>query len=268
MMKGDKAVAVAVRRPDGKIIAKKQRFVSLSKRNKLFNLPFVRGVVQLAEMLVVGIRALIWSADVAEEKESEKLNKKEIGLTLLIAILLTIGIFVVLPYYAAKFLVPKHGMLFNAVDGIFRVIVFFSYLMAISLFKDMKRVFQYHGAEHKSVACFEAGKPLTPKNCKKFSKEHPRCGTSFLVYVIVVSIIVFSMVKSDVWYVNLGMRILFIPLIVGVSYEILKLAAKFENNVFFRLLILPGLWTQKITTKEPDEKQLEVAIAALKKVID
>ena len=267
MMKSDNAYSIAVRKPDGKIVTKKKRFRSLCQKYKILSIPFVRGVIQLAEMLVIGMKALIWSADVAEEKESEKLNKKEVGFTILIAILLTIGIFIVLPYYATKIFVSKHGVFFNIIDGIIRVIVFFAYLIIIGLFKDMRRVFQYHGAEHMAVGCYEAKKPLTPKNCRKYSRLHPRCGTSFLLYVIVISIIAFSIIKTDLWYVNLGIRILFIPLIVGVSYEILKLASKFEHNIFFRILILPGLWTQKITTKKPDNKQLEVAIAALKKVL-
>jgi len=266
-MKSDTAYAVAVRKPDDKIITKKKRFTSLSKKYKILNLPFVRGVIQLGEMLVIGMKTLIWSADVAEEKEDEKLNKKEIGITLLIAILLTIGIFIVLPYYATKLFVEKHGLFFNIIDGVMRVLVFFAYLIIIGLFKDMRRVFQYHGAEHMAVGCYEDNKPLTPKNCRKYSRLHPRCGTSFLLYVIVISILAFSIIKTDVWYVNIGIRILFIPLIVGVSYEILKLASKYEHNFFFRILIMPGLWTQRITTKKPDDKQLEVAIAALKEVV-
>ncbi len=267
MMKDDKAYAIAVRTPKGKIITRKKRYLSLCKTNKILALPFIRGIIQLGEMLVIGIKTLTWSADIAEEKKSEKISKKELGITLLIALAFTIGLFVVLPYYATKLVVTKHGVFFNLIDGIIRVAVFFAYLIIIGLFKDMKRVFQYHGAEHMSVACYEARKPLTPKNCKKYSRLHPRCGTSFLVYVIVISIIAFSLVKTDLWYVNLGIRILFIPLIIGVSYEFLKLATKFKNNIIFKILILPGLWTQKITTKKPDNKQLEVAIVALKKII-
>ncbi len=267
LMKDDKAYAIAVRKPNNKIITKKKRYISLCKTNKILALPFIRGIIQLSEMLVIGIKALIWSADIAEDKKSEKLNKKEVGLTLLIALAFTIGLFVVLPYYAAKIFVAKQGVFFNLIDGLIRVLVFFAYLIIIGLFKDMKRVFQYHGAEHMTVACYEANKPLTPKNCRKYSRLHPRCGTSFLLYVIIISILAFSIVKTNVWYVNLGIRILFIPFIVGVSYELLRLADKFKKNIVFKLLILPGLWTQKITTKKPDNKQLEVAISALKKLI-
>jgi uncharacterized protein YqhQ len=267
MMKGDSSYSVAVRKPDGKIVIQKKNFVSLSKKKKFFSLPFLRGFVQLSEMLVVGMKSLIWSANISEEKESDKLNKKEIGLTLFISILLTVGIFIVLPYYATKIFVSSQGFLFNLIDGFFRVFVFFAYLLFVSSLKDMKRIFQYHGAEHMSVGCYEAKKPLTPENCRNFAKEHPRCGTSFLVYVIVVSILVFSVIKTNVWYLNIGLRILLIPVIIGVSYEVLKFASKYKKFLFFRILILPGLWTQRITTKKPDDKHLEVAIAALKEVI-
>lgn len=267
MMKSSEAYSIAVRKPDNTIEVTKKPFTSLSKKYKFLNLPFLRGVVQLFEMLVIGVKALTWSANVAEDKEDEKLSKKEIGFTFLISIIMTIGLFIVLPYYATKLFVSQNGFIFNLIDGLARILVFFAYLIIISLFKDMKRVFQYHGAEHMSVGCYESGKELTPENCLLYKKEHPRCGTSFLVYVIILSILAFSLVKTDVWYINIGIRILFIPLIAGVSYEILKLSAKFKDNIIFKLMLLPGLWTQKLTTRTPDNKQLEVAIVALKEVI-
>ena len=159
------------------------------------------------------------------------------------------------------------GILFDIIDGIIRVIIFILYLLAISLMKDIKRVFQYHGAEHKTVNCYEAEKELTVKNIKKFPTLHPRCGTSFLIIVLIISIIVFSFITSPKWYYKLFFRILLIPIIAGISYEILKLADKLKKYWFFNMINKPGLWIQKITTREPDKQQIEVAIHSLKKVL-
>ena len=156
--------------------------------------------------------------------------------------------------------------MFNLLDGVFRIIIFFLYLVVIGMMADMKEIFRYHGAEHKAVNCYEAGVALTPKNANKFPKEHIRCGTSLLVFVIVVSILLFSLIKDPRWYVNIPLRICFIPLIAGIGYEAVKIAYRFKDNALIKIIITPGIWTQKLTTKKPSLKQIEVAIQALKTV--
>jgi uncharacterized protein YqhQ len=186
---------------------------------------------------------------------------------LVFSFIFAILIFVIAPFYLTKLFYSSNNWIFNLIDGILRVLIFIVYILAISLMKDILRVFQYHGAEHKVVNCYEAGKDLTVKNAKKFTTLHSRCGTSFLIIVLAISIIVFSFITRPEWYYKIGFRIILIPVIIGISYEILRLADRFKNNLFFNFLNKPGLWIQKITTKEPDEKQLEVAIHSLKKVL-
>jgi len=266
MMKSPTAVAAAARTPKGKIVHTKKKHISLTQRSLFYRLPLVRGVVSLGEMLVLGIKMLNWSADQQAEKDSEKLKPWETGVTLFVSITLAIGLFVVAPYWLTRFIVSSQGTLFNLIDGIFRVALFIGYVWAIGLFKDIRRMYQYHGAEHMAVHCNEASLALTQQNVRKFSPVHPRCGTSLLMFVIIVSIIVFSLVKDPRWYVNVPLRIILIPLIAGVSYELLKLSARWPNNFVLKSLMLPGLWVQKITTRRPKKDQIEVAIAALKQV--
>jgi uncharacterized protein YqhQ len=265
MMKSDSKVAVSVRKK-GKIITKRMRYRPVSNKYKILTVPIVRGFVNLIEMMVLGMKALTWSANQQADKKEEKISKKELGVTFFIATVATILIFIVAPYYLTKLFIKQTNFLFNLIDGIFRIIIFFLYLIVIGLMSDMKEIFRYHGAEHKAVNCYEAGVPLTPKNAKKFPKEHIRCGTSLLVIVIVVSILLFSLIKDPRWYVNIPLRILFIPLIAGIGYEAVKIAYRFKNNVLTKIIIAPGIWTQKLTTKEPSLKQIEVAIKALNTV--
>jgi uncharacterized protein YqhQ len=217
-------------------------------------------------MLNIGLEALTWSADQQADKK-EKISKTEITITLTLSFLFAILIFVIAPFYLTKVIYNQNNILFNLIDGLIRIIIFIGYILLISLMKDIKRVFQYHGAEHKVVNCYEAKKELTLKNVKKFSTLHSRCGTSFLIIVLIISILIFSLITSNLWYYKIGLRILLIPVIIGVSYEILKLADRFKDNIILNILNKPGLWIQKITTKEPDDKQIEVAIYSLKKVI-
>jgi len=250
-------------RKDGKIISKKK---VLKKKNWFWKIFLIRGISNMYDMLKIGIDTLVWSAE-QQAEEDEKISKSEMNLTLFFSFAIAILLFIVAPFYMTKFLYSKSGFLFNVIDGIIRLGVFFVYLLIISKMEDIQTLFKYHGAEHKTVHCYEAGKELTVKNVKKFSTLHPRCGTSFLVIVLFISIIVFSFITSDKWYYKLGLRILLIPVIIGFSYEILKLADKMRKNKFFDMLNKPGLWIQKITTKEPTDKQIEVAIDSLKKVI-
>lgn len=266
MMKSPSLVAYSCRAPDGKIISKTREFVSLTKTSKILGLPIIRGFVSLLEIMVVGMQALTWSAGVQDNKEKSKLSFIELFFTFFVSIFAVVGLFIILPYYASFLFVDKVGFAFNLVDGILRLVVFLIYIYVISLMKDIYRVFQYHGAEHMAVHCHESGKKLTVNNVRRFSTLHPRCGTALIVLVIAVSIILFSVIKSDFWYMNLLYRIILIPLIAGISYEITKFCSK-NNNIFFKIILAPGLWTQKITTKIPDDSQIEVAIVSLKNVL-
>jgi len=266
MIKSDKYTAAACRKESGKIVSRRERNKSLVKKYKILSLPIIRGVIYLGEMLVVGTKMLTWSAD-QQSDDGEELTNFQLFLTVLLSIVATIGIFVVVPYYLTRFFIKEPTLAFNALDGVFRVGIFILYIYVISLFKDIYRVFQYHGAEHMAVHCFESKKALTVKNIRKYAKEHPRCGTSFIIFVIVLSIIVFSLIKYPQWYFNLPLRIVVVPLIAGVSYEMLKISAKYKNSKLLGWVVLPGLWVQKITTKKPTAKQIEVAIVAVKKAL-
>ncbi len=266
MMKTPNWVGAAARTPSGKIVTVKKRYGSLTQKSWVLRLPFVRGIIFLGEMMVLGIKMLNWSADQQAEKKEEKLSGWETATAMLFSFALAIALFVVAPYYLARFFTETRDIVFNLIDGLFRIIIFVLYLWLIGLFKDVKRLYQYHGAEHMSVHCKEHGLALTPENVKKFSPVHSRCGTSLLMFVIVISILLFSVIHDPRWYVNVPIRILLIPVVAGISYELLKLSARFPNNPLLWILMQPGLWAQKITTKKPHKDQIEVAIAALKKV--
>ena len=260
MLKSKKRTATAVR-----ILKTDQIKVKVKKNKpvpKLFKLPFVRGIYTLIDSLIIGMQALMWSSNQNLEKE-EKIKKSEMTLTLIISLLLGAGLFLGLPFLATKYLVGK-GILFSLIEGLFRVGLFVGYIVAISFAKDVQRLFQYHGAEHKVVNCYELGKKVTVKNVKKYSTQHARCGTSFIFIVLIISIIVFSFITVGWW--RIFWKLLLIPVIAGVSYEILKLENKFKGRFWISFLIWPGMTLQKITTKEPDNKQIEVAIKAFEKV--
>jgi len=261
MMHGNK-VNTSVRKGN-KIINKSKR---LKKKNKLAKTIFIRGVINLYDMLKIGMESLIWSAD-QQTEDHENISKTEIAFSLIMAFGFAILLFIVAPFYLSKLILKNNGILFNILDGIIRICIFAIYIFSISLMKDIQKVFQYHGAEHKTVHCYEANKKLTINNVKKFTTLHPRCGTSFIIIVLIISIIVFSLITSNKVIYKLGLRILLIPVIAGVSYEILKLSDKFKNNPILKLISTPGLWIQKITTKEPTDQQIEVAIHSLNKVI-
>jgi uncharacterized protein YqhQ len=261
MMRNKEHYAVAVRTPKGKIKIKKE---TSSKYPRLFNFPFVRGVVGLCYALYDGVRALIWSSDQTLEQE-EQLGKGEVFWTMFISFGFALGFFVALPFFVAQWIVTD-GVWFNLLDGIFRILLFLGYLLVISRMRDVQRLFQYHGAEHKAIACYEAKEKLIVKNVKKHSRFHPRCGTSFLFIVLILSIIMFSFI-TGAWYVKFLARILLIPVIAGIGYELIKLSSRFSKSIVVRAIIIPGLWLQRLTTREPTDKQLEVGIAAIKAVV-
>ncbi len=260
MIKAPDNVSMAVRTPKGRIVSKRERFVSLTEKRWILRLPFVRGVIHLWEMLVIGIKALTWSAN--QQGEEEELGTKEWVTVFGFAIALTIGLFVLLPYYAARFVFEVHTVAFGLLDGVFRLLVFVLYLFVIGLMADIRRMFQYHGAEHMAVHCYEHRKALKVENVRLYPPEHPRCGTSLLLFVVAVSIVLFSVIRSPHWYYNVPARILLIPVIAGISYELLKFSARYR---WLKWLTYPGLWAQKLTTRKPSAKQIEVAIAAVNK---
>ena len=265
MMKGPQRIALASRRPDGSIATKVIKYQTATKRFPL-GFPFIRGIVFLVEMLIVGIKALLWSAN-EQTEEKEELGAGELGLTLLISLVLAVGLFVAVPYVAAWLTVgTPTSLMFNLVDGVVRLVIFLAYIYLIGLSSDVRRLYQYHGAEHAAVNCFEAGKELSVTNARKFSSIHVRCGTSLLIYVIAISIVLFSLIRTPVWYYNIPIRLLLVPLIGGIGYELLRLSAR-HHSIVLSILTLPGRWTQQITTRRPDAKQLEVAIAALKRAL-
>ena len=274
LMRAPRSMAIAVRRPDGEIIVKRETVIPLSERFPLVKLPLVRGAVALFTSLIIGMQALSFSANeaISEGEKKEEMSSLAMGGTIAVALLFGILLFFILPLFLTKLLVPYIGgsnIVFNLVDGLIRVIVFLIYVYSISRMSDIQRVFQYHGAEHKSIFAFEAGIALTVENVKQFSRLHPRCGTSFLLIVMLVSIVVFSLIpKPWPFYLKAGSRIVLLPVIAGLSYELLKLSAKYEKSRLMGLLIAPGLALQRLTTREPDDGQLEVAIRSLDEALD
>ncbi len=261
MMRNKDRFAVAVRTPSGKIKILREKS---STYPKMFSVPFVRGAVGLAYALYDGVRALIWSSN-QSMGESEKLSMKEMVLTIGGSFLFAILLFIAVPFFSAHF-IAGNTFWFDILDGFFRVVLFIGYLLAISRIDEVKRLFQYHGAEHKTIFCYEAGEKLTPQNVRKFSRFHPRCGTSFLFFVLLLSIIIFSFITGPLWMKFVG-RIALMPVIAAIGYEIIKLSGRFSENRAVKVCIAPGLFMQRITTNEPDNSQLEVAIASLKAVL-
>lgn len=269
MMRGPKSTAIAVRKDDGEIVLKKDENHSISERYKFLKLPILRGVVSLIEMMIIGIQTLSYSATMAGYEEEETLTTKDITIALASAVVFAVVLFVILPTVAVKFISAniKTPFLLSLAEGFLRIAIFVAYVAVISLMKDIRRVFEYHGAEHKAVHCYEHGEELTPENAKKYSTVHPRCGTSFIMIVMIVSILLFSLLGWPGIIARIISRILLLPLVAGISYELIQLAGR-SSSPFLKILNTPGMWLQKLTTREPDESQLEVAIAALKAVLN
>ena len=266
MMKGPTRIATAVREPSGNIAVRVEPVHSLGDRFPLLKKPLLRGVIALGEALVYGIRALSFSAQAAGE-EGEELSSKEIALTMLAAFGLAVLLFVVLPTYATKFIqsVVSEPYLLNLFEGVLRLTIFFTYVGVISSLSDIRWVFQYHGAEHKTIYAYEAGIPLEIESIRKYSRLHPRCGTNFLLIVMVVSIFMFAFLGwPDLWLRILS-RVVLLPLVAGISYEIIRFAGSCDNPLV-AMLMKPGLWLQYMTTREPSDDQIEVAVRALEAV--
>ncbi len=284
MMKNKDEYAIAVRKPNGEIEVDKETYVSLTERVKLFSLPFVRGVFSFADSMILGMRTLTWSASFFEDDEEsepgkveqwlnkvfgEKLETVLMSAIMVFSVVMAIGIFMVLPLIIAnvfrRFIVSETIM--AIVEGCIRIGIFIMYIKIVSRMEDIRRTFMYHGAEHKCINCIEHGMELTVENVRKSSKQHKRCGTSFLLIVMVISILFFMVVRVDTLWLRIVSRIILVPVIAGVSYEFLRLAGRSDSSLV-NLLSRPGMWMQNLTTKEPDDKMIEVAIAAVESVFD
>lgn len=284
MMKNQDRYSVAVRKPNGKIEIKLEEYAGKAAGSKWKQLPFIRGIFNFADSLILGMKCLNYSASFYEEEEEdadtvldkageklfgEKAEDVMMGGTVVLSLIIAIALFMVLPYGLARLLsrVVANETLLALFEGIIRLIIFLLYVTLISLMKDIRRLYQYHGAEHKCINCIEKGKILNVENVKKSSRQHKRCGTSFLLFVMLVSVILFFFIRVDQPVLRIVLRILLIPVIAGISYEIIRLAGR-SNNILVRMISAPGLWLQKLTTKEPDEDMIEVAIAAIEAVFD
>ncbi|MBN1386094.1 DUF1385 domain-containing protein [Candidatus Woesearchaeota archaeon] len=265
MMKSKTHYAMAVRKPDNKISVKVEKLKLLKKG--IVTWPFIRGVVTLFEMLVIGIKALSYSANESIGEEEEKLSSWQVFGTILFSLLLAILLFILLPFWLTKIFIADRGFMFDLVDGLLRVIFFLVYIAGISMMKDIRRIFEYHGAEHMTVHCYESGKKLTVQNVKKFGTAHPRCGTTFILLFLMISILVFTVVRTDQVWMRFAARIVLLPVIAGISYEILRILGKFKHSIISRILSWPGMMLQKMTTRQPDAKQIEVAIRSLQALI-
>ena len=270
MMRGKHTQAMCARLEDGRIVSEVEEFTLLSQRNKFLGLPLVRGVCSMIDSLISGMQAIAWSTNVslAEDEEEEELSPMEIAVTLIFSLGLGVLLFFLLPVVIAHFLQPliPGNFLQNIFEGIVRVGVFLLYLVLITRMKEIRRVFQYHGAEHKTIHCYEAGEELTPENAMKHTRLHPRCGTSFLFIVMVISIFVFALVGVENFAWRLLSRVILLPVIAGVSYEVLRFCGKHMDKAWVRAIAWPGMQLQRLTTAEPDRSMLEVAIHSLQKV--
>lgn len=269
MMRGPKNSAVAVRKPDGTIVLEMEELKNISERFPFLKWPLIRGTFVLIDSMVLGIRMLNMSANMSMDEDEEELTATEIFFTGLLAFVLAIVLFVVLPTAIVHFTSQFLGgvVLQNIVEGIIRITFFLLYVYFISKMEEIDRVFMYHGAEHKSISAYEAGEDLTVENARKFSTLHPRCGTSFLLIVMVISIFVFAMLGEGDLFYRVWSRLAVLPIVAGLGYEFIKLSGKYYGRKWANFLIAPGLLLQKLTTREPDDSQLEVAITALKAVL-
>ena len=283
MMKNKEKYAVAVRKPDGEIEVEVETYQGLAHGSKFKELPFIRGIFNFLDSLILGTRALNYSASFYEEEEGKETKfdkamdkmsggngeKLLSGIVTVISIMLAVGIFIVLPYFISSLFESfiRNRSLMAIIEGVIRIALFLPYVWGISAMKDIRRLYQYHGAEHKCINCIEKGRPLTVHNVMRSSRLHKRCGTSFIFFVMLVSIVLFFFIQVDNVAEKVILRILLMPVVAGISYEIIRLAGR-TDNVFIKILSAPGMWIQRMTTREPDESMAEVAIASVEAVFD
>lgn len=283
MMKNRDKYAVAVRKPNGEIDVEVEEYKGVCGDKKFAKLPFIRGVVAFIDSLILGMKVTTYSASFYEE-EDEKPSKTEgklekllgnkaddimMTFTVILSVIIAVALFMLLPLFLSDLLGKyiRNASVIAIIEGIIRILIFIAYIAGISLMKDIKRLYMYHGAEHKCINCIEKGRPLTIKDVKRSSRQHKRCGTSFLLFVVLVSVIVFFFIRVDNMALKLVLRIALVPVIAGISYEIIRLAGR-SDNIVVRIISAPGLWMQKLTTKEPDEDMIKVAIASVEAVFD
>ena len=282
MMKNKDKYSVAVRTPEGDIDVAVEEYESFAPAKALNRIPFIRGVFNFVDSLILGIRTLNYSAKFYEEEQDTHKKDKILDrifkdhtekilstVTVIFSIAIAVGLFIVLPYYLSRLLskVIVSDTALAVLEGVIRVLIFVGYIVLISCMKDIRRVFMYHGAEHKCINCIETGHELTVENVRKSSREHKRCGTSFLFFVIFISVILFIFIRVEDPFARIAIRILLIPVIASISYEIIRLAGR-SNNIFVRILSAPGMWLQHLTTREPDDSMIEVGIAAVEAVFE
>lgn len=283
MMRSPNYITIAVRKTAGNIKLKDETFQSLTAKMKLLGMPIVRGVINLFEMMIIGVRIINYSAsesldeptDEAPTKWTELITTVSLGLSIIFALGFSIFLFKFIPLWITDLLSGYFGFLeqyyiaYNLVDGIIKTSLFVLYIAVLGYMPSIKRVFQYHGAEHKSIYTYEKNLPLTVANAREQTRFHPRCGTSFILIVFLISILVYTFLpKQETFLMNFGLRVLFLPLIAGISYEFLKWTAKKQDSFLIRAVTAPGLWFQRLTTQEPDDQQLEVALSALQSALD
>ena len=286
MMKNKEKYAVAVRKPDGEIEVEVETYQGLAHGSKIKELPFIRGIFNFLDSLLLGTRALNYSASFYEEEDSKETKfdkamdkmsgggggngeKLLSGIVTVISVVLAVGLFIVLPYFISSLFESfiRNRSLMSIIEGVIRIALFLLYVWGISAMKDIRRLYQYHGAEHKCINCIEKGRPLTVHNVMHSSRLHKRCGTSFIFFVMLVSIVLFFFIQVDNVAEKVILRILLMPVVAGISYEIIRLAGR-TDNIFIKILSAPGMWIQRMTTKEPDESMAEVAIASVEAVFD
>ncbi len=283
MMKNKEQYAVAVRKPDGEIDVEVDVYQGVLHGSKLKEIPFIRGIFNFLDSMVLGMKTLNHSVTFYEDEGAKETatdrvfhkmfkDKAEgimLGMVTLLSIVLAVAIFMVLPYYIASLFEEyiRNTSVMAIIEGLVRILIFVGYIVAITMMKDIKRLYQYHGAEHKCINCIEKGRPLTVHNAMRSSRLHKRCGTSFMFFVIFVSIIVFFFIRAESPLLRVALRILLIPVIAGISYELIRLAGR-SDNILVKILSAPGMWLQRLTTKEPDESMIEVAIASVEAIFD
>lgn len=279
MMKNGDKYAVAVRKPDGEIDIQVEEYKGICSDKKITKIPFIRGIFSFLDSLVLGMKVTMHSASFYEEdsEEPEKPEKKTgnksddimMGITVAVSVIIAVALFMVLPFLLSDLLgkVVRNASLIAIFEGLIRILIFVAYIAGISLMEDIKRLYMYHGAEHKCINCIERGRPLNIKNVMRSSRQHKRCGTSFLLFVVLVSVIVFFFIRVDNIALKIVIRLLLVPVIAGISYELIRLAGR-SNNALIQVISRPGLWLQKLTTKEPDEDMVRVAIASVESVFD
>ncbi len=267
MMRGQKSMVTVVRRPNGELAVTNETLATIYT-GRMRRAPLVRGIIVLIEALVLGIKTMLYSANVSLEEEEEEISGKLVWAILAVSLVLAVGLFFVAPLFLTKLLDINSPIVFNLIDGLIRLVIFIAYLKLVALLPDIKRVFAYHGAEHKTVNAYEDSAPLEVEAARKYSTAHVRCGTSFLFVVLILAILVFSLVGLPSLWLMVLSRIILIPVIAALGYEVIYFGGRHNKNVLVRVILAPGLLLQKLVTREPDDSQLEVALSALRKLVE